>query len=257
MPFGPAHFVTLDRFDDLDRVGAEISHFVAHGVSATGDESQRDAWRLDAHGQFIDDETGIGGYITAPAGRLESHDRMGDVDVGLLYQPELANPALGLVVHAGLGLPSSMTRSGEVLSNAMLSRVADTALAIPAGTTLRAGASLLWDGNGLFARLDGAIDGNLDAAGDRVDPIGRSGVGVGFIAGSSAIMGEASVARAQSQWLSTAAVTIRIDAGPLQAYGAFELGLDGDTRDRMKDAFILGIDIPLASPPAPALDDDD
>jgi hypothetical protein len=257
MSFGPAHFVTLDRFDDLDRVGAEISHFVAHSFSDTGEESQRDAWRIDAHGQFIDDESGIGGYFTAPAGRLESHDRMGDVDVGLLYKPELAEPSLGLVVHAGLGLPSSRSASGPVLSDAMLSRVTDTALAIPAGTTIRAGASLLWDGNGLFARADAGIDGNLEAAGGRVDPIGRGGVGVGFIAGSSAIMGEAVVARAQSQWLSTAAITIRIDAGPIQAYGAFEFGLDGDIRDRMKDAFILGIDVPLQAAPAPALDDDD
>jgi hypothetical protein len=253
MPFGPAHFVTLDRFDDLDRVGAEISHFVAHGAM----ESERDAWRIDAHGQFIDDETGVGGYFTAPAGRLESHDRMGDVDVGLLYKPELADPSLGLVIHAGLGLPSSKSGSGEVLGNAMLSRVADTALAIPAGTTVRAGASLLWDGRGVFARADGGIDGNLEAAGDRWDPIGRGGVGVGFLAGSSAIMGEASVARAQSQWLSTAALSIRIDAGPIQVYGAFEFGLDGDTRSRMKDAFVLGIDVPLQAAPAPVVDDDD
>jgi hypothetical protein len=253
MPLGPAHFVTLDRFDDLDRVGAEISHFVAHGA----EQSERDAWRIDAHGQFIDDETGVGAYITAPAGRLESHDRMGNVDVGLLYKPDLADPSLGLVVRAGLAVPSSRSGSGPVLSNAMLSRVTDTALAIPAGTTIRAGASLLWDGNGLFARADAGIDGNLEASGGRVDPIGRGGVGVGFIAGSSAIMGEAVVARAQSQWLSTAAITIRIDAGPIQAYGAFEFGLDGDIRNRMKDAFVLGIDVPLQAAPAPALDDDD
>jgi hypothetical protein len=256
MPVGPAHFVTLDRFDDLDRVGAEISHFVAHTVSDTGDESELDAWRIDAHGQFIDDATGIGGYITAPAGRLESHNRVGDVDVGLLYKPELASPALGLVIHAGLAVPSSRSGSGEVLGTAMLSRVADTALAIPSGTTIRAGGSLLWDGGGVFARADAGIDGNLDAAGDRADPIGRAGAGVGFIAGSSAIMGEASVARASSQWLSTGGVSIRIDAGPIQVYGAFEFGLDGDTRSHMKDAFVLGIDIPLQTAPAPTLDDE-
>jgi hypothetical protein len=244
MPLDPAHFVTLDRFDDLDRVGAEVAHY----VSSSGD-SQLDAWRIDVHGQFIDHETGVGGYITAPAARLESHDRMADVDAGLMYKPELADPSLGLVIHAGLGLPSSTTRSGEVLADGMLTRVADTALAIPGGTTLRAGASLVWDGHGVFARGDGAIDANLDAIGGRADPIGRAGVGFGFIAGSSAIMGELAAARASGQWLSTAALAIRIDAGPVQAYGAIEFGVDGATRDRMKDAFLLGIDVPFAPPP--------
>jgi hypothetical protein len=144
-----------------------------------------------------------------------------------------------------------------VLADGMLSRVADTALAVPAGTTLRTGASLLWDGRGVFARLDGALDANLDAAGDRADPIGRGGFGAGFIAGSSAIMGELNAARASGQWLSTVAVSIRIDAGPVQAYGALEFGLDGDTRSRMKDAFILGFDVPFSPPPPPAQHDDD
>jgi hypothetical protein len=246
VPFGPAHFVTLDRFDDLNRVGAEIAHYVA----SDGD-AQLDAWRIDLHGQYIDRETGFGGYFTAPAARLESHNRIGDVDVGFLYKPELAEPSLGLVLRAGLGLPSSRSGSGPVLSDGMLSRVTDTALAIPGGTTLRTGASLLWDGPGVFARLDGALDGNLDAIGGRQDPIGRGGLGFGFIAGSSAIMGELVAARASGEWLSTGAISIRIDAGPVQAYGAIEFGVDGATRDRMKDAFLLGIDIPLSSPPPP------
>lgn len=238
MPLDLAHFVTLDRFDDMDRVGAEVSHFVR-----VDEDAQLDAWRADVHAQFIDDASGVGGYAVAPGARVESHDRVGDVEVGLLYRPELASDAVTAVLHAGLGLPTSRDHSPP-LQQAALARLADTALTLPGTGSARVGGSLIWQDGQVFARGDLAVDANLESAGDS---IGRGGVGVGIIAGSAALMGEVNVVGGgpYDPVASTGAFAVRIDADMVQVYGAFEFGLDGTTRNTMKDAFILGADFPL------------
>lgn len=242
MPLDLAHFVTLDRFDATDRAGAEISHF----LYVSGD-AQYDAWRADAHAQFIDDDSGVGGYITVPGARVQSKNRFGDVEVGGLYMPELAPESLSAVVHAGLGLPSSASTPDGPLQLGMTSRIADTALAIPKGTTARVGGSLIWREDVVFARGDLALDANLDAAGGRVDPIVRFGGGVGVIAGSAALIAESEVLAggAFDPVAATGALSLRLDAGPAQVYGAYVFGLDHTTRAHMSDAFILGTDVPF------------
>ena len=240
MPLDLAHFVTLDRFDAMDRVGAEVSHFIRQDG-----EAQFDAWRADVHGQFIDKDSGVGGYIDVPGGRVRKQ-HIGDVEVGLLYMPELAPESLTAVLHAGLGLPTTISDT-TVVSDAMVTRIADTALSIPRGTTARVGGSLIWHEDALFARGDAALDANLEAAGTRVDPILRGGAGFGIIAGSSALMAEASLLGGGnfSSVGSTGALSVRIDAGPLQVYGGYVFGIDSTTRAEMHDAFVLGTDVPL------------
>jgi len=242
MPLDLAHFVTLDRFDAMDRVGAEVSHFLL----SVGD-ARYDAWRFDTHAQFVDDASGVGGYVTVPAARVESRNRIGDVDVGLLYMPELAPRTLSAVLHAGLGLPTSASATGGPIQEGIVSRIADTALSIPAGSTARLGGSLIWRDDQLFARGDAALDANLDAAGGRVDPIVRGGAGVGLIAGSAALMAEAEVLGGGplASVGGTGSLSVRLDAGPLQVYGAYVFGLDSHTRQTMSEAFILGTDVPL------------
>lgn len=241
MPLDLAHFVTLDRFDATDRVGAEVSHFLRQ----EGD-GQFDTWRIDAHGQFIDDKSGIGGYITVPGGRNHQKSHVGDVEVGLLYMPALAPDSLSAVIHGGLALPTTISDT-TVPADASTSRIADTALSIARGTTARLGGSLIWREDVLFARGDLALDANLEAAGARVDPIVRGGAGFGIIAGSAALMAEAEVVGGGpfDSIGSTGALAVRLDAGPLQVYGAYVFGLDGTTRSVMHDAFVLGTDVPL------------
>ena len=242
MPLDLAHFVTLDRYDAMDRVGAEVSHLIRHI-----NDGQFDDWRADLHAQFVDDDTGVGGYLTAPAARAEQTQRIGDIEVGLLYMPELAPEHLQAVLHAGLGLPTSGT-GNTVVPQVMDSRLADTVLGIPAGTTVRAGGSLIWTDEPFFARGDLALDANVDAnARARVDPIVRTGAGLGVIAGAAALMGEVEMLAGGdfSPVAATGAFSVRLDAGPLQVYGAYVFGLDHTTRTDMSDAFILGTDVPL------------
>jgi hypothetical protein len=241
VPLDLGHFVTLDRFDALDRVGAEVSHFLRQEG-----EGQFDTWRLDAHGQFVDDKSGVGAYFTVPIGRAHQMTHVGDVEVGLLYMPELAPDSLKAVLHFGLGLPTTISDT-QVPAEASTSRIADTALSIPRGTTARIGGSLLWNEDVVFARGDLALDANLDAAGGRVDPFVRGGAGFGIIAGAAALMAEANVIGG-GQFISvasTGALSVRLDAGPVQIYGAYVFGLDGTTRNVMHDAFVLGTDVPL------------
>lgn len=242
MPLDLAHFVTLDRFDATDRAGAEISHF----LYGSGD-AQYDAWRGDVHAQFIDDDSGVGGYVTVPAARVESKNRFGDVEVGALYMPELAPESLSAVVHAGLGLPSSASSTDGPLQHGIYSRIGDTALAIPKGTTARVGGSLIWREDALFARGDLALDANLEAAGGRVGPMVRFGGGLGLIAGSAALMAETEVLAGGpfDSVGATGALSVRLDASPVQVYGAYVFGLDHTTRAHMNDAFILGTDVPF------------
>jgi len=240
VPLDLAHFVTLDRYDAMDRVGAEVSHFLLQTPDA-----QYDAWRADVHGQFVDDASGLGGYVTVPGARVRKH-HIGDVDVGLLYMPELAADSVSATLHAGLGLPTTISDTA-VVSDGMTSRIADTALAIPRGTTARVGGSLQWGEDALFARGDLALDANLEAAGGRVDPIVRGGAGFGIIAGAAALMAEAEmlVGGPFDPIAATGALSVRLDAGPLQIYGAYVFGLDHTTRTDMSGAFVLGTDVPL------------
>jgi hypothetical protein len=241
VPFDLAHFVTLDRYDAMDRAGAEVSHFLAQ----VGD-AQYDAWRADVHAQFVDDATGVGGYVTALGARVHQQHHVGDVEVGLLYMPEFAPEHVSAALHAGLALPTTISDT-SVVAEGIDSRIADTALAIPRGTTARLGGSLLWQDDALFARGDLALDANLEAAGGRVDPFGRAGAGFGIIAGSAALMAEAEVlvGGPVTSVAGTGALSVRLDAGPLQVYGAYVFGLDSTTRTDMSGAFVLGTDVPL------------
>jgi hypothetical protein len=242
VPLDLAHFVTIDRYDAMDRAGAEVSHFLR-----TVGEASFDAWRADAHAQFVDDDTGVGGYVTVPAARAEQTQRIGNVDIGLLYMPELAPKHLSAVLHAGAALPTSGTNN-PVVPEVMVTRIADTVLGIPAATTVRAGGSLLWRDEPFFARGDLALDANVDTnAHATTDPILRTGAGVGVIAGAAALMAEAEVLVGGpfNSAAGTGALSVRLDAGPFQIYGAYEFGLDHTTRSEMTDAFILGTDVPL------------
>src|SRR5689334_10183508 len=90
-------FVTLDRQSATSAAGAEVSYLFPKDSSSG---STITVIRLDAHGQYVDPDSGFGGYVEVPYGRVsgdgQSLDAFGDIEAGAIYAPKLSDPNLGI-----------------------------------------------------------------------------------------------------------------------------------------------------------------
>ena len=241
---GPDHFVTIDRMDDSSRAGVDVAVQV--------DTPDATFLRLDAHGQYVDPASGLGGYLTAPIGHAagggESYTSLGDVEAGVLYSPRLSNPDLKVVLHGGLTLPTAPSDNDHLLTNVYTvgPRLTDFYLVVPEGWSLRLGVSPIVRSGALFARADVGLDVNLHAAqGENVDSVVRVDAGAGIDLGDAALMAELTNIHVNGDggdWLDTGALTLRGEVGTVQPYAAFVVGLDDDARDLIHEAITVGID---------------
>ena len=238
-------FLTLDRQDEESRFGGELSYLILDdSIDAT-------ALRIDLHGQYVT-SSGMGFYGMFPisylSGEGESFTGVGNLEVGGLYLPRMANPSFKLAIKAGLTLPTAPDDNDAFANLATIgARPNDLALVIPKGLSLRIGASPMLRSGQFFGRLDGGIDINLDAAGDNtVDPLIHLNVGVGFDFGSASITGELVNVFSTDDDISDDSVNVialgvRGVAGSVRPYAGVSVPLDND--DFASDAAITaGID---------------
>src|SRR5262249_10266470 len=189
-------FVTIDRFDASTRAGVEASYLFFHVLEPPpGFADHFTSLRFDLYGHGVDPETGLGAYVQMPASHTahkfgaEDTWALGDLDIGALYVVRGDLPALAIVVHAGLSLPTGARATDRFESNvyAGLARMNDFVLEIPRGVTIRIGASPLARFGPWFARGDADLDIKLSQdRGDLADNVLRlnlaAGVDVGLVA---------------------------------------------------------------------------
>jgi hypothetical protein len=240
-------FVTTDRMDATSRVGGELSYMFLSG-NADGT-----AWRFDLHGQYIDPNSGFGGYAAIPftlaTGNGDSNTGAGDLEVGGFFIPKLATRNFSIVIRAGLTLPTA-SRDEDALLNAVVgaaSRPTDLYEMIPRGTSLRLSLSPIMRSGNLFARADIGIDKNLDAdSGTNVDAFLRLNAAAGVDLGNAAIMAELvnvhTFGNAQDSWIDQFSLATRLRTPTIQPYAALGFPLNRTTRNDIDAALTVGVE---------------
>lgn len=236
MPFVLAHFLTLDRQDGSSRAGAEVSH--------TFDTSRADL-RTDAHGQYFDDDAGVGGYVTV-AGRLGStqtpaRNFVGNTEAGAMFAATDENDQT-IAFHIGALIPTSYSFTTNAASS---SSNFDPRLTDASQTTgrrawgARAGISAMRRVGRTFSQLD--IGGELLDTRSSVHVNG--GLGIDF--GDLALMFESTNGNATSHWTDEGAVGVRATVGPIEPYAAVIGGIVENGGSKVYLGGVLGLDIPL------------
>jgi hypothetical protein len=245
--FADPGFVTLDRQSAESSAGGELSYLHIGGGNTL--------LRLDVHGQYVT-PSGFGGYAAAPlAIAFDDNDAandLGDLEAGVIYAPHLSSPSVGVVVHAGLTVPTETDGEDGILSTyAAFARLPAFDDVVPHGTSLRLGVSPTLRSGQLFARADLGFDHNLAACefcGDVYDLL-RLDAGVGVDLGDVAVMGELATVTAlrdgDDSSFETAAVSLRGRTGRLEPYAALVIPLDSALRDAYDFALTVGVDTPL------------
>ncbi|HEY5947032.1 MAG TPA: hypothetical protein VIV40_16120 [Kofleriaceae bacterium] len=237
-------FVDILRQDANSRAGGELTYFFIDGGDAT-------LWRVDLHGHYVDPNSGFGGYAQIPITHVDDNNNsdtvLGGLEVGGLYIPKLSTPNVGLVLRAGLALPTVDNDDSALigfLSSYM--RPTDLYSQLPRAASLLLSASPMIRSGNFFARIDLGLDLNVYVdQGDTVDPGLLVNVGAGFDAGTAAIMGELStlvVTGDNGDSLTSAALSVRFDAGSVQPYLALLLPVDNDVSDIFDAAIVVGIE---------------
>jgi hypothetical protein len=244
----PDHFVTMDRQDASSRAGVEVSKLFYPDSTTTNGLS---GLRFDIHGQYITPNA-IGIYLTAPIGHIsgtgDSETALGDVEVGGVFIPQLADSNMKLVIHAGLTLPTQSKDLNPLLTSAytMPARLADYYLIVPEGLSLRAGVSPIIKSGQVFFRGDLGFDANLSAAdGSDAKNALRVNAGAGLDLGVAAVMVESTnlyVSGNNGGWVNSGAVSARFDGGSVYPYAAIVVGLDDDIRQIMEEAVTVGLE---------------
>jgi hypothetical protein len=240
-------FVTTDRMDGTSRVGGELSYmFLSNNTDGT-------AWRFDLHGQYVDPNTGFGGYASVPftlaTGNGDSNTGGGDLEVGGFFIPKLATPGFSIVIRAGLTLPTGSRDDGGLV-NAIVgvgSRPTDLYQMIPRGTSLRVSLSPIVRSGNLFARADIGIDRNLDAdRGANVDAFLRLNAAAGVDLGNAAIMAELvnvhTFGDVQDSWIDQISLATRLRMPTVEPYAALGFPLNRQTRNEIDAALTVGVE---------------
>jgi hypothetical protein len=237
----PAHFVTLDRQDEVSRIGVEASVLVPDQYTNTPADV---AVRLDVHGEYVGGN-GWGFYGSLPAGYANNISwgiGVGDAELGLLYVAHAAD-WLTLVPHASIVLDTGPTsgHSVDALRVAFPSRETDVFEGSRGGNGFRGGISPLVRSGNVFARLD------LDVWKNQAGTIVQVNAGVGAIFGRVALMAESSNYSYTPDIfiIDSAALAVRWDDGRVAPYGALVFGLDQSARAEMDEAITAGAEIAL------------
>ncbi|HEX4454934.1 MAG TPA: hypothetical protein VH143_28935 [Kofleriaceae bacterium] len=259
-------FVTLDRGDATSRLGIEASYELSNNSVAT-DGASDTAMRFEAHGQYVDPELHVGGYAMIPIAYLNESDQgasqsatgIDDAELGAIYVPRVSDN-LGLVLRAGVALPTGSTSDNGVAANIIgsVSRLSDFYLSIPKGTSLRLAVSPLWRAGMIFARADVGIDINLDGADAMTaDKIVRLNAAVGFDLGQFSLSlesvniydiprdGELTDSSFGSQWIDEGAIAGRFRSGIYEPYAAVVFPLDHDSYQFIDASLTVGLDVRL------------
>ena len=242
----PEHFVSLDRQDFESRAGVDISY-----INPPSGGGGTTALSFDPHAQYLG-PSGLGAYVNAPiayvSGGGNSATSLADIDVGGIYTPRLATPGFGLVLHAGITLPtqSNAIDKNEASLIGLTPRLTDFYLVVPGGFSLRIGASPIWRSGQMFARLDLGLDSNLGASnGTKVDNAEHVNFGAGVDFGQAALMGEITnlhVDGNNSVWVDEGGLSARFIAGTVQLYAAVMFSLDKDAGQLFDQTFTGGLE---------------
>jgi len=237
----PAHFVTIDRQDEVSRIGVEASVLVPDQYTNTPADV---AVRLDVHGQYVA-TNGFGFYGSLPAGYANNISwgvGVGDAELGLLYVVH-AGDAVTLVPHASIVLETGPSTAGPIaaLQVASPSRMSDVFEGSRLGEGFRAGLSPLVRAGNVFARVDLDVYKMRDATFAYVN----AGVGVTF--GRLAVMAESTNYAYLSDFylVDSGALSVRWGGARVAPYGALVFGLDDGARAEMDVAVTAGADIAL------------
>jgi hypothetical protein len=261
-------FVTLDRGDATSRVGIEASYEFANTSSIVTDGASATVLRFEAHGQYVDPGLHVGGYAMIPisylneseGGQSQSATGVGDAEIGGLYVPHVPVDNFGLVLRAGITLPTGSTSDNGSVANIFgsVSRLTDFYLADPKGTSLRLAVSPLWHAGIAFARADIGIDINL-ANGEAMtsDKLVRLNAAVGFDLGQVSVSLELvnlydipqatdeTGADFGSQWINEGAIAGRFRSGIFEPYAAVVFPLDHDSHQFVDASLTVGLDVRL------------
>ncbi|HEX4452944.1 MAG TPA: hypothetical protein VH143_18850, partial [Kofleriaceae bacterium] len=243
----PPSFVTLDRQDPVSRGGVELSYFVpntASGASAT-------LMRFEGHAQYVDRDSGIGGYAQLPISYLsetagtdsDSETGIGDLEVGALYLRDFSRFGVIVVGHGGVSLPTGSTSDQAHFANfaASVSRLPDLYLSLPRSTAIRLGVSPLWQSGRVFARADFGLDVDSSGDGRRYDTALRIDAGLGVMLDPVALTAEMTndydytpsstmtTEATGSSWIDTVAIAARLVLGHVEPYAALVVPIDADS----------------------------
>ena len=253
----PTHspgFTTLLRHDSQSRAGGDITYFILDG------DNPNDAriMRFDLHGQFVDANSGFGGYAQVPITYFSddsgSETVLGNAELGMIFVPKLSTPDFGLAARVGLIVPSGpeggfLDQDAFIHATGTLLRITDLYNVIPDATSLRLAASPMFRGGTFFGRVDVGIDVNLSDGDSNTNP--ETGfllnIGGGVDLGSAALMGELATYRTfedNSETLNVAAISVR-GTGAVQPYGALLIPLEDDVGNTIDLGFLFGIEARL------------
>ena len=246
-PAASPGFTILLRQDAVSRAGGELTYFFIDG------RDDMVMLRFDLHGHYVDPSSGLGGYAQVPISFLSdntSETVLGGGEVGGIYIPKLASQEIGLVLRAGITLPTVSDEDNALIGLvASYLRPSDVFSQVPRSSTLRFSASPTLRSGTFFARLDAGLDINVYADGrDTIDPAIVLNAGAGVDLGTVAIMGEISTFALlgdEDFSLASAAVSVRSHAGPVQPYGALLIPIDKDASEPFHVGVLAGVEARL------------
>jgi hypothetical protein len=257
----PPSFVTLDRQDPVSRGGVELSYFVPN----TASDASATLMRFEGHAQYVDRDSGIGGYAQLPISYLsetvgtesDSETGIGDLEVGALYLRDFSRFNVIVVGHGGVSIPTGSSSDQAHFANfaASVSRLPDLYLSLPRSLAVRLGVSPIWSSGRVFARADFGLDVDSSGDGRRYDTAIRVDAGIGVMLDpvvltaemandydytpSTAMMSDAS----GSSWIDTAAIAARLLLGHAEPYAAIVVPIDSDSHAVMDLAITVGVDL--------------
>lgn len=248
-PLRSPGFSILDRGDATSKAGGELSYLLL------GDSAEGTALRFDLHGQFVDRASGFGGYVQLPmsllSGDSDSNFELSGVELGGLLAKQLS-PEMGIVVRAGVVLPTAQDDFGALIQNAITgyARPSDIVNASP-NTIIRLSGSPMFRSGQLFGRIDIGLDFLADSDDGDNSALLRIGPGIGFDGGSFALTGELVTMRSiggdseDDDFITFAAISARMATGTTAPYVAVVLPVDDRVRDFFNAAITLGVEAAL------------
>lgn len=256
---GPAEspgFVAIDRLDATSRAGIDVTYLGPHNDIFT---DKAILFRVAAQARYVDPASGLGGYVRMPfafaSTTSSSITDLGDVELGGIFAPKFGVPGLGIVLHAGVTLPTGESGENERvvgLAEALLA-LPDVYNSLPRATTIKLGVSPMIRIGAMFARIDLGLDLNVDAKDTTIGNGIHYNAGIGVELGRTAVMLESEnlsildkhVANGvyRGTTLNALALSARVSAGAVSPYFAVLIPLDDNTTKLFSIAATGGAEI--------------
>lgn len=184
-------FVAIDRLDASSRAGIDLTYLGPHDDNFT---ERLSLFRATAHARYVDKASGLGGYVRMPFAYASTSEGtttdFGDIEVGGIFAPKLRLPSVGVVLHAGVTLPTGESGDRETTVGLAESLIAlpDFYNSLPRSTTIKLGASPMIRMGTMFARIDLGLDLNAGAKNRTIGTGIHYNVGIGTEIGRAAVM---------------------------------------------------------------------